>query len=92
MNGIIPGSVLGMILLFLALLFKLIDPEKIKNISKSLTQNMALFFIHVGVGVMATTYLIMRYITGILIASVVSTVIVIVTVALVQQKLERWKR
>lgn len=88
-DGFIPGSVIGMILLFLALAFKLVKPAKVKRISTVLTQNMGLFFIPAGVGLMNALGIISRYWAVILIASVVSTLLVIATVALVQQALEK---
>ena len=39
-DGFIPGSVIGMVLLFLALAFKKVKPEKVKRLSTVLTQNM----------------------------------------------------
>lgn len=86
-DGFIPGSVIGMILLFLALLFKWVKPAKVKKISTLLTDNMALFFLPAGVGLMNSLGILSHYWTVILTASVVSTILVIVTVALVQQKM-----
>lgn len=42
-NGIVPGSVCGMVLLFLSLLLKLVKPRDVRSVSNALTQNMALF-------------------------------------------------
>ncbi len=42
-NGFIPGSVIGMILLFAALCLKIVKPEWIKPVAKFLCDNMALF-------------------------------------------------
>lgn len=86
-DGFIPGSVIGMILLFFALLFKWVKPAKVKKISTLLTDNMALFFLPAGVGLMNSLGIISQYWVVIVTASVVSTVLVIATVALVQQKL-----
>ena len=71
-DGFIPGSVIGMVLLFLALAFKVVKPNKVKKLSTLLTENMGLFFLQAGV---------------IVTASVVSTILVIASVALIQQKL-----
>lgn len=91
-NGFIPGSVIGMILLFLALAFKIVKPIKVKRISTVLTQNMGLFFIPAGVGLMNSLGIISQYWTVILTASVVSTILVIITVAWIQQSLEKDKK
>lgn len=90
-DGFVPGSVIGMILLFLALAFKRIKPTKVKRLSTVLTQNMGLFFIPAGVGLMNSLGIISQYWVVILTASVVSTILVIASVALVQQKLEKKK-
>lgn len=47
---IIPGSVLGMLLLFFALHFKLLKLEDVEGVGTWLTDNMAIFFVPVGVG------------------------------------------
>ena len=46
----LPGSVIGLILLFLALETKLIKPDKVDSVAKFLTLNMGLFFVPAGVG------------------------------------------
>ena len=86
-DGFIPGSVIGMVLLFFALLFKLVKPAKVKKISTLLTDNMALFFLPAGVGLMNSLGILSQYWVVIVTASIVSTILVIATVALVQQKL-----
>ena len=88
---VVPGSVIGMVLLFLALAFKKVKPEKVKRLSTVLTQNMGLFFVPAGVGLMNSFGIISEYWAVLLIASVVSTILVIASVALVQQKLEKGK-
>ena len=90
-NDFIPGNVIGMILLFLALVFKLVKPIKVKRISTVLTQNMGLFFIPAGVGLMNALGVISQYWAVILTASVFSTILVIICVALIQQTLEKDK-
>lgn len=47
---IIPGSVLGMLLLFFTLHFKLLKLEEVEGVGTWLTDNMAIFFVPVGVG------------------------------------------
>ena len=76
-GNFVPGSVIGMILLFCALSLKWVRPGHVKKVSMFLLDNMMLFFIPVGVG---------------LITSLVSTVLVIAVVGLVEQKLESKKR
>lgn len=90
-HGFIPGSVIGMVLLFLALAFKVVKPCHVNKISKLLTDNMGLFFLPAGVGLMTSIGMISHYWAVILISCVVSTILVIASVALVQQNFEKRK-
>lgn len=47
----IPGSVIGMLLLFVALCLKLIKPEWIRQTSDFLTKNMTVLFIPSSIGI-----------------------------------------
>ena len=76
----VPGSVIGMVLLFLALQTKLI---------KALTDNMGLFFIPAGVGLMAQMDTVLANWWVILVAVLVSSVLVIASVAYIQEQMER---
>ena len=60
-DGFIPGSVIGMILLFLALVFKLVKPANVKKLSTILTENMGLFFLPAGVGLMTSLGVILTW-------------------------------
>lgn len=86
-DGFIPGSVIGMVLLFIALAFKAVKPEKVKKLSILLTENMGLFFLPAGVGLMSSAGILSLYWQVIVTASVISTILVIASVALIQQKL-----
>ena len=88
-GNFVPGSVIGMILLFCALSLKWVRPGHVKKVSMFLLDNMMLFFIPVGVGLIT---LLSRYMLAIIVASLVSTVLVIAVVGLVEQKLESKKR
>lgn len=85
-NHIVPGSVVGMILLFMALCLKLIKPEQIRVVANFLTKNMSLFFIPAAVGLMEHLDVLKQGWAFILVASVVSTLLVMIVVALIQQK------
>ncbi|MGL4332410.1 MAG: CidA/LrgA family protein [Bacteroidales bacterium] len=85
-NGILPGSIFGMFFLFLALLFKIIDPHWIKDTAEALTRNMALFFVPSAVGLMVSFETIKANWLAILLSIILSTVIVITIVA----KLQEW--
>lgn len=88
-NGFIPGSVIGMILMFLSLFFKLISPDMVKDASTVLTKNMALFFVPPAVGLMAYAGIISKSIWSISFAIILSTVLTLVTVAVTQEFLEK---
>ena len=60
MNGFIPGSVLGMIFLFLALLCRFIRPESVKPVARFLGNNMAFFFLPAGVGIITSLDILSR--------------------------------
>lgn len=88
----IPGSVLGMMMLFGALSLKWVRPERVRKASMFLIDNMMLFFIPVGVGLMTSYTLLGRYMLAIIVASLVSTVLVIAAVGLIEQRLETRRR
>lgn len=48
----VPGSVIGMILLFVALLLKIVNPQRIEKVAHFLTGNMAIFFVPTIMGIM----------------------------------------
>lgn len=48
----VPGSVSGMILLFLALHFGLVKMEAVEEVGDWLVNNMAIFFVPAGIGLM----------------------------------------
>ena len=54
----IPGSIIGMILLFLGLQFKIIKLENISYIGDLFLNNMAIFFVPAGVALIKSLHLI----------------------------------
>lgn len=86
---LIPGSVVGMLLLFAALCFKLIKPEQVRTVANFLTKNMSLFFVPAAVGLMEHLEVLKQGWAFILVASVVSTLLVMIVVAAIQQKGDR---
>lgn len=91
-QGFVPGSVIGMMLLFSALCLKIVKPERVKPVAKFLCDNMALFFVPAGVGIINALDILAEYWQAVLVACAVSTVIVIVVVASVQQWFEKRRR
>jgi len=91
-NGLVPGSVLGMLLMFIGLQTKIIRPEWVAITANGLTRNMALFFVPAGVGVMVAFDILAKSWLDILTITIVSTLAVIASVGLTQQWIERRRR
>ncbi|MBO3098764.1 CidA/LrgA family protein [Gelidibacter sp. DF109] len=85
----VPGNILGMILIFIALKLKLIKLEWVKPASDTLLNYLVLFFIPFGVGLMSYFDFIKSYWIVLLVAGGVSTLITLYVTALIQQKLEK---
>lgn len=84
----IPGSVIGMVLLVIALRVGIVQVRWVRPLAELLLRHMALFFVPPGVGLMLYFDLVAAEWLPILLASVVSTLVVLATVGLLQQKLE----
>ncbi len=84
----IPGSIVGMVLLTFSLHRGYISLQATEPSAGFLVRNMAFFFIPPGVGLMAYFDLLGDEWPAILLASVISTLAVLVTVALLQQRME----
>ncbi len=91
-NGFVPGNIIGMVLLFLSLYFKAINPENVKDVANTFTRNMAIFFIPAGAGILGSYGIISKFWMSILIVCSVSTVLVIAVVAVIQQQMEKRKK
>ncbi len=85
LNLSIPGSIIGMILLTVSLEIKLIKLHQVEAVSDFLIRNMAFFFIPPGVGLMVNLNLIADNWLAITIATVVSTLLVLIVTAFVAQ-------
>lgn len=86
-----PASVFGMLVLFLALRLRAVKTADVRIPSKLLLDNMALFFVPAGVGLITAYALIRDHLWAILVALVVSTALVIVFVGRLQQRLNKKK-
>lgn len=91
-KGFVPGSIIGMILLFLALYFKVVSPDKVRDVSNTFTKNMAIFFIPAGAGLLGSYGLISQFWMSILVVCSVSTILVIAVVGLFQQNMEKRRK
>ena len=88
-GGFLPGSVIGMLLLFGALCLGWIKPKHVEGSAKLLIGNMVLFFLPPAVGIITAWDKISDHLVPIIIAMMVSTVAVIIAVGLLQQTLMR---
>ena len=86
---LIPGSVCGMILLFIALTLKWICPHDVDKAASALTRNMALFFVPASIGLMHEYKILMSNWVVLLTVSVVTTLLVIVVVGVTEERLDR---
>lgn len=72
----IPGTIVGMIMLFLLLQFKIIKEETIKDVADFLLSNMAIFFVPAGVSLINSLGLIGDNITVLLLSVTIATMII----------------
>ncbi|NDW19348.1 CidA/LrgA family protein [Dysgonomonas sp. 216] len=90
-EGFVPGSIIGMLLLFASLYLKVVSPINVEGVANAFTKNMAIFFIPAGAGLISSFGILSKFWTAIIVVCSVSTVLVIAVVALVQQKMEHKK-
>lgn len=83
----IPGSVIGMVLLFFALHFNLLKLEQVDEVGTWLTDNMAIFFVPAGVGLMTNFDVLAESWLQLLIIMLVTTAIMMWFVGQVVQKI-----
>lgn len=83
---LIPGSIMGMILLFLALSCGLLKEEQIKDTSDFLLKNIAFFFVPASIGVMGyfTSDLI-----SLMVIAIISTIFTMTVTMLITQFLTK---
>lgn len=80
----VPGSVIGMVLLFLALLLKVVKPDDVRPVADFLTRNMSLFFVPASIGIMEQWGLISTSLLGWVAVIFISTFLVLVSTGGVQ--------
>lgn len=90
-GGLLPASIVGMVLLFVALSAGWLKAERVKPATDFLLSNLMLFFVPIAVGVVGSFVLFKDHIWAIVISSLVSTVVVIAVVGIVAQVLIRRK-
>lgn len=91
----IPGSVIGMFLLFIALETKIIQLKKIEKVGNFLISNLGILFVPAGVGIMTKFGLIKKiwlsFFTLTIITTVISLIIIAKTVEIVKNYFEKRK-
>lgn len=81
----IPASIYGMILLFIALVTKVIKLDQIESTAEFLLSIMLIFFVPASVGIMDTFFSYKSSMLPIIIIVIVSTISVMITTGLVSQ-------
>ena len=74
----IPGSIYGLILMFVLLLAKVIKVEHVKETGEFLIEIMPLMFIPAGVGLVASWSQLQSFLVPLLVITVVSTFVVMI--------------
>ncbi|WP_417534576.1 CidA/LrgA family protein [Marinobacterium stanieri] len=85
----VPGPVMGMVLMLVALILMRRVPDMIRTPSEGLLRHLALLFVPAGVGLTVHAELIAKEWLVILVALVLSTVVTIIVTALVLKRLTR---
>lgn len=74
----IPGSIYGLILMFLLLLMRVIKVEHVKETGEFLIEIMPLMFIPAGVGLVTSWNQLQSFLVPLLVITVVSTLVVMI--------------
>lgn len=85
----IPGSVIGMVLLFVLLCVGIVKIEQIKELSDFLLDNLAFFFVPLGVGLLNSVGILQNNWWQIILIVIVTTIMVIVITGLTAQVLSK---
>ena len=88
---VIPGSIVGIIILFLLLQIGIIKIDKVEDISNFLLDNMAIFFVPAGVSLIQSLDIISSNIIVLAITIIISTILVMVVTAIVVEKMIKRK-
>ena len=88
----VPGSIIGMLLLFLALQFKLLRLRHVSMVGNFLLANMTLLFLPPAVGIMEKFHLIVPYLLPIILivvgAIVLNIAVMVLVVRLIKNRYE----
>ncbi len=85
LNLPLPGSIIGMVLLFLALKFKLIRLRQIYDAGQFMIENMTILFLPAGVGIMSHWDAIAKYWWQIIVITLLAIVVNFAVIGFVTQ-------
>ena len=88
-GGFIPGSVIGMVLMFISLLTGIVKDHQIRTVATFLTDNMTMFFLPAFMGIMDLWGIIRMNIVAWVVIVVASTILVLLSTAFMQDGIER---
>jgi len=91
-NLIIPGNIVGMIILLILLLTKGIDIKAIENTANFFLNHLAFFFIPAGVSLMNSFGIIKENWIGILFVSIITTFIIFVVTGKTVEYIQKLKK
>lgn len=86
-NHFVPGNVIGMVLLFVALQTGIVKGNSVGKVADLLTSNMAIMFLPAGVGLMVAYKIVTANLVAIVFGTVISTLLVLAFVGKMQ---DRW--
>ena len=87
-GGFIPGSVIGMVLMFISLLTGIVKDHQVRTVASFLTDNMTMFFIPAFIGIMDLWGIIKMNMVAWVVVVVASTVMVLLSAAFTQDGIE----
>lgn len=88
----IPGNVLGMVLLLIALTTGILNLKHIEEVSEFLLNHLAFFFVPAGVQILTIFYVIKGSLMSILLIIFISTIVVLVVTGVTVQILKGGKK
>lgn len=92
LGGFVPGSVLGMILMFISLMTGLVKEESVRDVALFLTDNMTLFFMPALIGILDMWGLIKVHFWGWIALLTLTAIMVMAASGWTKQLLDRIRR
>ncbi|MFI3266939.1 MAG: CidA/LrgA family protein [Rikenellaceae bacterium] len=92
-GGFMPGSIMGMLILFTLLQYKVVKKEDIKSVANFVLSHMMLFFIPVTVGIIVCIHTISDHWLAVAVVLFATTTFVLLTVGFIGQLIsKKWKK